>query len=112
MGGDMAAGASAGVARNAAEGLHQRRDRAPQAVDARHLARPDAHQRDEVVAVPAAVRVGLGERQAAARERPQEAIVVQSNGGRQLRVSRPEDAPVPRVDQVDTALAELVEQGA
>ena len=59
------------------ERVAQRRHRAPPAVEAGQLARPDAHERHQVVAVPGAVRVALGERQAAARQGSQEAVVAQ-----------------------------------
>ena len=72
--GDVPPGRVVRVARHAGERARERRERPPPAIDARHLARGDAHQRDQVVAVPGPVGVGPRQRQAAARERAQEAL--------------------------------------
>ena len=93
MGGDVAPCPGPGVARHTRERADERRERGAHAVEARHLARTDANQSDEVVAVPAAVRVQLGEWPAAAAERPPEGWIVNGDGGAEVCVRRAELSP-------------------
>ena len=102
----------AGVARHARERVPQRRERRPQAVEPRHLARADPHRGDEVVAVPAALRVELGERPAAARERAPEGRVVDAQRRGEVGVRRAELVRrAVRLDYLDAPGAHAAEHG-
>jgi hypothetical protein len=73
---------------------------------ARRLARGDAHERHEVVTVPDAGRIGLGEAAAATRERTPERRVVHRDRGVQRRFGRPQRKPPVSLRDLDASRAD------
>jgi hypothetical protein len=110
--GDVASRPLARVARDARGRGPDRRDQAAEAIEAGQLARPDPHQRDQVVGVPAAVRIGVGQREAPARQRIEELGVVHLDGRLERRVLRAELARPAVADQPHVALTDPAEHQA
>ena len=99
------------VPRNPGEAVAHRHERAPQAIEARHLARADAYERHQVVAVPLAGGVGPGQAYAPAQQRGPEAGRAHLDGGVQGRAGGPEHAPALALAHLDPSLLEPREAG-
>ena len=81
------------------------------AVEHRHVARADAHERGQVVAVPFAVDVALGDAEAAAEERGVEVRVVDLDaGGQRVLESRlTERSRAAGLDELEPPVLDPVE---
>ena len=105
VGGDVLAGAAAGVLRDQAPRPVQQRprpgDRAAQAVEVAQLAGGDADQRDQVVGLPEAVDVALAEADAAVQRPAPGGRVVDRDGRAQVGVGGAEGAAAAALDDLD-----------
>ena len=112
MGFDPPPGAAGGVAGEdappALQRHEQRREQAPQAVEAADVEGRDAGQRDEVIALPQPVHVGLAEAHAAAQQLAVEARVAHLDHGpqRSLGVELAEHDPLAALAQLELAAAD------
>ena len=115
MGGDVPAGAAAGVLGDeVADPVPEAARAGDEPADAVHLAQlagSDLDQGDEVVGLPEAVDVGLAEADAAAQRPAPGGRVVDLQGGAEVGVGRSVAAFARAFDDVDAAAADPAEDG-